>query len=131
MKHKLTKYLLLLIDILIVIFAFLFVAKIRDGTRSILADFVWWRSLIAFTLIWIISGLWGSKYTVRTVPNGSALVKRIIQCDALAVAAVLGLMYIFHQFHYSRMIVLGTILGSVALEIFIFFGIFYAFRFHL
>lgn len=131
MKHRITKYLLLVLDFFIVIFAFLFVAKIRDGTRRILADFIWWRSLVAFTLIWIISGLWGSKYTVRMVPNGRELVKKIIKCDIFAVAVVFGLMYIFSQFHYSRMIVLGTILGSVALELFIFIGIFYAFRFHI
>ncbi len=131
MKHKFTKYLLLLIDILIVVFSFLFVAKLRDGTRLILANFVWWRSLIAFTVIWIGSGLWSSKYTIRREINGLELVKRIVKADIFAVAVVFGLMYIFHQFNYSRMIVLGTILGSVVLEMFIFVGIYYAFRFHI
>ncbi len=39
-------------------------------------------------------------------------------------------MYVFGKFHYSRYIVLGTILGIVVLEVFIFVGLYYAFRFH-
>ncbi|MFO8144572.1 MAG: sugar transferase [Candidatus Syntrophosphaera sp.] len=129
MKYKITKWLLLLLDLAIVVFAFLFAAKIKDGTRRILADFEYWRSLIAFTLIWIGSGIWGLKYTVETVVNGAGMVKRILRCDIFAIAVIFGLMYILHQFHYSRMIVLGTILGTVFLELFVFVGIYYAFRF--
>ena len=40
------------------------------------------------------------------------------------------LMYIFGKFYYSRLIVFGTILTSFALELFVFIGFFYAFRFH-
>lgn len=130
MKYRLTKYFLLLLDIAIVVFAFLFVAKLRHGTRRILADFVYWRSLIAFTTIWIGTGIWGLKYTVRSMFNGAGVVRRIIKCDVFAVAIIFGLMYLLHQFHYSRSIVLGTILGSVALEIFFFVGTFYALRFN-
>jgi len=130
MKYKSSKYLLLLLDVLIVVFAFLFVAKIRDGTRRILADFVWWRSLGAFVLIWIIGGILGGKYLLQKVSNGAKMVKQIVQCDLFSAAIVFGTMYIFDQFHYSRMIVLGTMLGSVGLELFFFVGLFYAFRFN-
>jgi len=128
-KYKITKYLLLALNIIIVVFAFLFVAKIRTGTRRILADFEYWRSLIAFTLIWISSGIWGLKYTLKNVASGPEMVKRILKCDVFAVAVIFGLMYILHQFHYSRMIVLGTILGTVGLELFMFVGLYYALRF--
>ncbi|MDZ4182268.1 MAG: hypothetical protein U1B83_05265, partial [Candidatus Cloacimonadaceae bacterium] len=65
MKYKITKYSLFVLDIAIVVFAFLFIAKIRTGTRVILAKYT--RSLIPFTLIWIGSGLWGLKYSLRSV----------------------------------------------------------------
>jgi hypothetical protein len=39
MKYKATKYALIVLDILIVIFAFLFAAKIRAGTRRILLTY--------------------------------------------------------------------------------------------
>ncbi len=130
MKHKIIKWLLLLLDLAIVVFAFLFAAKIKDGTRRILADFEYWRSLTAFGLIWIASGILGGKYAIQKVGTGSKIAGKIFQCDILAVAIVLVLMYVFHQFHYSRLIVLGTILGSFFLEIFIFIGLSYAFRFH-
>ena len=129
MRYRISKYLLLLLDIAIVVFAFLFVAKIRDGTRTILTNFIWWRSLIAFTLVWIGSGIWGLKFSLKTVDNGYRMFTRIIKCDFVAVAVIFGLMYVLGQFHYSRMIVLGTILGSVLLELFILMGLYYAFRF--
>jgi lipopolysaccharide/colanic/teichoic acid biosynthesis glycosyltransferase len=130
MKYKWFRIILLLLDILIVVFSFLFVAKIRDGTRLILTNFIWWRSLIAFTAIWIICSFVGGKYQLKNVYGGAAFVRQIIGTDAFAVAIVFGMMFIFHQFHYSRMIVLGTMLGSLSLELFIFVGIFYALKFH-
>lgn len=129
MKYKHSRRLLLLLNILIVIFAFLFMAKIRDGTRRILSDFTWWRSLFAFTLIWIISSVLGGKYMLQKVSSGFKMVKQIIQCDMFAAAVVFGVMFVFDQFRYSRTIVLGTMLGSFLLEVFLFVGIYYALRF--
>jgi len=128
MKYKISKWGLFIADILIVVFAFLFVAKIRTGTRIIIARY--WRSLIPFTLIWIGSGIWGLKYTLRTVKDGTDLLRRIIKCDVVAVMLLFVAMYIFNRFYYSRYIVLGTILGVAAIEIFVFIGVFYALRFH-
>ena len=55
-------FIFILINILQVVLAFLFAAKIKQGTRRILADFQWWRSLFAFTGIWIGVGILGGKY---------------------------------------------------------------------
>ena len=56
MKNKnLRLFLLLLLDILIILFSFLFVAKMRSGTKRMLADFVWWRAFLAFSLIWVLA----------------------------------------------------------------------------
>jgi len=130
MKHKVSQYFLLLLDIAIVIFSFLLVAKIKDGTRRILADFVWWRSLAAFTVVWIASGILGGKYLVTKVSSGVAMARQIIKSDIFAAALIFGLMYVLRQFNYSRVIVMGTMLGSVVLELFFFVGLFYAFRFN-
>jgi len=128
MKYKITKYCLFLLDIIIVFFAFLFVAKLRSGTRIIIASY--WRSLIPFTLIWIGSGIWGLKYSLKSVANGAELIKRLFKCDAVAIMLLFVAMYIFGKFHYSRYIVLGTILSVIVIELFIFIGIYYTFRFH-
>jgi lipopolysaccharide/colanic/teichoic acid biosynthesis glycosyltransferase len=117
-----------LLDIAIVLFSFLFVAKLRSGTRVIIS--VYWRSLIPFTLIWIGSGIWGLKYSIKTIASGAELLKRLLKCDAAAIMLLLIVMYVFGKFHYSRYIVLGTILGVVVLELFIFIGLYYALRFH-
>lgn len=127
MKYKLTKWGLFFLDIILVVFAFLFVAKVRSGTRVIISNY--WRSLIPFTLIWIGSGVWGLKYSMETIANGSELLKRLFKCNGVAVLIVFFVMYILRQFHYSRYIVIGTIMGVIALEIVIFIGVYYTLRF--
>jgi lipopolysaccharide/colanic/teichoic acid biosynthesis glycosyltransferase len=129
MKSKISTYILLLLNIIIVVFSFLLVAKFRDGTRRILADFVWWRSLFAFTAIWILASIMGGKYLLDKVNSGISMAKQILQCDLFAAAIVFGLMFVFHQFNYSRAIVIGTMLGSFLLEVFLFVGLYYALRF--
>lgn len=128
MKVRLTKYLLFLLNIGIVLFSFLFIAKIKTGTRVIITNY--WRSLIPFTAIWIGSGIWGMKYSLHTIANGSEMARRVLRCDVVATAILFGLIYVFKQFSYSRGIVLGTMLGTVALELFLFIGLFYALKFH-
>lgn len=130
MKRNHTQLILLLLDILIVVFAFLFVAKIKAGTRRILTNFVWWRSLAAFTAVWIISGLLNGKYLLKKVSSGMKMAAQIVRSDLFAAAVIFGLIYVFRMFHYSRAIVLGTMLGSAGLELFIFVGLFYALRFN-
>lgn len=131
MKYKVTKYSLFILNIAIVVFSFLLVAKVRTGTRRILApDSIYWRSLLPFIMIWIGAGIWGLKYTIKSVSSGAVLIKRILRCDILAVAVLFGLIYLFGKFYYSRTIVFGTITLSIGLEIFLFVGIYYAFRFN-
>jgi len=128
MKYKITKYSLFILDIAIVLFAFLFAAKIRPGSLRIVLRY--YRSLIPFILIWIGSGVWGMKYSVKNVGSGMNYIRRIFKCNLLAIATVLALMYLLGKFYYSRYLVFSTILGSFALELFLFMGIYYAFRFH-
>ncbi|HCM16426.1 MAG TPA: hypothetical protein DHW79_10920, partial [Candidatus Cloacimonas sp.] len=128
MKSKIAKYSLFLLDLAIVLFSFLLVAKLRSGTRVIISNY--WRSLIPFTLVWIGSGMWGLKYSLGSIDSGAELLKRIFKCNAVAILGIMILMYIFGKFHYSRYIVLGTILSVVLIELFVFVGLYYAFRFH-
>lgn len=128
MKNRLGKYGMFVLDIAIVIFSFLFVAKIRSGTRVLLITY--WRSLIPFIAIWIGSGVWGLKYSIKTINTGAELLRRLFKCNFVAILLLFVAMYIFGKFHYSRYIVLGTILGVLALELFIFIGLFYALKFH-
>lgn len=130
MKNKnLRIFLLILLDVLIVLFSFLVMAKLRTGTRRMLADFVWWRAFFAFVGIWILGGLFGGKYHLEKVYRGKHMLRQIIQSDMAAAAMIFGLMYVFGQFRFSRKIVLGTMLGTFNLELFIFMGIYYALSF--
>ncbi|HRY84403.1 MAG TPA: sugar transferase [Candidatus Cloacimonadota bacterium] len=127
MKYKISKYTLFILDITIVLFGFLFAAKIRPGTLQIIQKYH--RSFVPFILIWIGSGVWGMKYSLRTAHSAMNYLKRIFLCNTVAITAILTLMYIFGKFYYSRFIVFGTILTSFSLELFIFMGFYYAFNF--
>lgn len=126
--RKLTKYFIFLLDILIIVFSFLVVAKFKTGTRAIIAHY--WRSLIPYSLIWIASGVWGKKFAFTEMESGSDLMRRILKSNAAATLFLFILMFIFKKFHYSRSIVLGTIMGVSGIEVFLFIGIYYTFRFH-
>ena len=128
MKYRITKYSLFILDTAIVLFVFLFAAKIRPGSVHIVLKY--YRSLIPFILIWIGSGVWGMKYSVKTIGSGMDYIRRIFKCNLLAISIVLALMYLLGKFYYSRYLVFSTILGSFTLELFLFVGIYYAFRFH-
>ncbi len=122
-----TRFTLLLFDILIVVFAFLLIAKIRTGTMRILA--LYSRSLIPFTTIWIFTSIIGGKYSFKTLCSGFEYIRRLFLCNTTAVAIILGLIFL-GKFHYSRYIVFSTILGVSVIELFLFTGIYYAFRFN-
>lgn len=128
MKHKLTKISLFILNIAIVVVAFLFAAKFLK-TRSRLAVINYWRPMIPFAVIWIGSGIWGLKYSLKTVNSGAEMARRVLKCDVVAAAIIFGLMFVFNLFHYSRAIVLGTMLGSVVIELFLYVGMYYALRF--
>jgi lipopolysaccharide/colanic/teichoic acid biosynthesis glycosyltransferase len=128
MKYKISKYSLFVLDIAIVLFAFLFAAKVRAGTKRIILAY--YRSFIPFLIIWVGSGVWGEKFSLKSVSNGMALVKKIFKCNIVSISLVLSLMFLFGHFHYSRYIVFSTILISFSLELFIFLTVYYAFRFH-
>lgn len=128
MKKVVSKYLMFLLNIGIVLFSFLFMAKLKTGTRVIIRNY--WRALIPFTFIWIGSGAWGLKYSIGSANKGSECFRRILRSDALAALILFFLMYALRLFHYSRTIVLGTIGLSVILELFLYIGFYYTFRFH-
>ena len=98
MKNKIAKYALLALDVLIIVFAFLFAAKVRPGTKRIILTY--YRSFVPFALIWLGSGLWGQKYSVKTISGGADYVKRIFKCNLIAIAFLFGLMYFFGRFYY-------------------------------
>lgn len=64
------------------------------------------------------------------IANGAELIRRFIKCDAIAVLLLFISMYIFGKFHYSRYIVLGSIILTVLFELLIFIGMYCALRFH-
>ncbi len=92
MKKNHSTFLFLLLDILLVVIAFLFAAKVKDGTRRILVDFQWWRSLFAFTGIWIGVGILGGKYSLTKLGKVSKLATHIIKYNLYVIVVGLSQM---------------------------------------
>lgn len=128
MKRKITRIAFIIIDIGIIVFSFLFVAWFRAGTRVIVMHYA--RTLMAFSVIWLLVGLWGQKFTIKLTHSGKSFAKNMLKADMIAIAVIFGLIVFFKLFHYSRYLVFSTIALTIVLELLFFIGLFYALRFH-
>jgi lipopolysaccharide/colanic/teichoic acid biosynthesis glycosyltransferase len=116
MKKKYTYLIYLFIDIIFLIFSFLFFAKQKPGTvaRIIPAydtPFLW------FSLFWLAMSILGNKYKTLVFANLSRKIAVILKNNFTIVALITISMFVFHTFSYSRFIVLGTILAATILEL--------------
>ncbi|MFO7659626.1 MAG: sugar transferase [Candidatus Cloacimonadaceae bacterium] len=128
MKRKITRIAFIIIDIGIIVFSFLFVAWFRAGTKVIVMHYA--RTLVAFSVIWLLTGLWGQKFTIKLTHSGKSFAKNMLKADMLAIAVIFGLIVFLKLFHYSRYLVFSTIAMTIVLELLFFVGLFYALRFH-
>ncbi len=128
MKRKITRIAFIIIDIGIIVFSFLFIAWFRAGTKVIVMHYA--RTLMAFCVIWLLTGLWGQKFTIKLTHSGKSFAMNMLKADMLAIAVIFGLIVFFKLFHYSRYIVFSTIAMTIVLEFLFFVGLFYALRFH-
>ncbi len=128
MKRKLTQIGFIIIDIGIIIFSFLFVAWFKMGTRIYIAHY--YKSILAFGIIWLGVGLWGQKFSIKLKHNGKSFAINLMKNDMMAIVIVLALIVLFQKFYYSRYIVFGTIGLTAMLEFLFFVGLFYALQFH-
>jgi len=109
-------YFFLISDIFIFIFSFLFSAWLKPATvRHYLP--VYSQPILIFGLIWIFISLLGDKYNLTSKKKISEFIIPVIRSDITFFALISILIYAFHFFSFSRLIILGTILISFVLEI--------------
>jgi lipopolysaccharide/colanic/teichoic acid biosynthesis glycosyltransferase len=128
MKRKLVQISFIIIDIGIIIFASLFVAWLREGTKIYIANY--YRSICAFGAIWLGVGLWGQKFSIKLDHSGRSFAMNMLKNDMMAIVVVFSLILLFQKFYYSRYIVFGTIALTATLEFLFFVGLYYALQFH-
>ena len=114
---KKSKILFLILDILFITSAFLFFIWLKPASRLIYLP-TYYKPFLGFAIIWVVFSLIGNKFNLISKKKISDLVIPIIRINFTIIAIISILIFIFHSFHYSRLIVLGTILLTTFLEIF-------------
>lgn len=110
-KRKLAFYL----NILVIIAAFLLSIWPKSATVRIYLP-TYWRPFIGFSAIWLSVAIFSGKYNFDLKKNFAVNLMRVFRSDVYSLAVILFLLYFFHVFHFSRLVVLGTVLFSFAME---------------
>ncbi len=116
MKRK-NKIFIFIIDVTIIILSFLFTIWLKPASRSIyLPQYL--LPFVGFFCLWIVISFVFDKYNFHNRYSLKQYVSPVLKTSITALAAVLLLIILFGLFHYSRLIVLGTILLVTFLELF-------------
>lgn len=103
-------------DIIILIISFLIVASFKpSGLKSYVPS----HSLffIVLALIWILVSLLNGKMHRGRIINFSTVFGRVLSSNLISLAITALIMYIFRDYEYSRMVVLGTALVATFFEL--------------
>ena len=113
---KRSKFLFLCFDLLFISIAFFFFIWLKPASlRIYLPRYI--RPFLGFAFIWLITSFIGNKFTLNTKQKLKDLLLPVFRIDFVILGLTVILIYIFHRFEYSRLIVFGTILFATALEI--------------
>ena len=114
---KRSKFIFLIFDLLFIAIAFLFFIWLKPASlRMYLPQYI--KPFLGFAFLWLVISFIGNKYDLTGKKKLAELLSPVFRIDFTILGITIILMYIFHRFSYSRMIVLGTILFSTVLEIF-------------
>jgi len=106
----------ILIDILIVFFSFLFFAWLKPATvRIYLPTYI--QPFLFFEIVWLFVSVIIAKYNLHKARKPKDVIIPVIIANLTILAVITTLIYSFGAFHYSRLIVFGTILLATILEI--------------
>ena len=103
-KRKIAFYL----NIIVVIVAFLISVWPKAATVRIYIP-KYWRPFVGFSLIWLSISILAGKYNYNLKEKFISNWLKIFRADIYATSFILILLYLFNVFHYSRLIVFGTI----------------------
>jgi len=109
-------YFFLIFDAFIFTFSFLISAWLKPATVSHYLP-VYSQPIILLGLFWIFTSLLSDKYNLKSEKSILELIAPIIRSDITFLALISILIYAFHFYNFSRLIIFGTILISFVFEI--------------
>jgi len=117
-KNIRRKLIYVLIDVLIIGGSFLFFIWLKPASvRIYLPAFA--EPFLFFTGVWLFVGILLSKYNLRRANNYREVFIPVMITNITILAIIAILIYSFGAFHYSRLIVFGTILLTTIFEVII------------
>lgn len=102
-------------NILIIVAAFLLSIWPKSATVRVYLP-KYWHPFLGFSSIWLSFAILGGKFNFDLKKSYFNNWLLIFRADSYAFCFILILLYFFNVFSYSRLIVFGTVLGSVVLE---------------
>lgn len=128
MRQRLSKTFLCIIDMIFVVVAFLIAAWIKPATVRIYIP-NYWRPALLFMFVWVLVSFSGRKYHTFKERRYSSILSSILSSAFISSAIIAILMVAFKQLSYSRIIVFGTILNTVILEVSVSWAYYYSRKF--
>jgi lipopolysaccharide/colanic/teichoic acid biosynthesis glycosyltransferase len=110
------KFVLALIDVLLVAVAFLLMAWMKPATKAVILPF-YFKPFLIFLGVWLIASILTGKYLLENQYKLKDSMVIILIGNATVTAIVTTLITFFRLFAYSRMIVFGTIIMATVFEV--------------
>lgn len=130
MKKRFSIISLYFFDALIIIASFLLVGNFKD----FLGGFTFYDyqyQFTTFTLVFFIVSFFNQKYKLYLRKNISSVIAKILITNTYVLLILLFILYSFHIFSYSRLLLFGTLILTTIFELIIFSGLYFSYRFHL
>lgn len=113
---KRQKSIFMIIDVVLISIAFILMIWLKPtSVRHYLPQYI--KPFFGFLLVWLLISLLAQKYSLETCLK--KVISKIIVTNFYIISFILILIYLLDRFHYSRLIVLGTICLSTLFEIFL------------
>lgn len=124
MKYQKRSFLLFIIDLFIITGAFLICLWYKPATKTIyLPRYLY--PFFVFVGLWSITSYFSKKYSLVKEMTLALFNKNIIVANFISLGTITLIIYSFHYYNLSRLIIFGTVGISTILEIFSFNIIFY------
>ena len=116
MKKYAFRTFLLFADVFILFISFFIMVWIKPSSiKSYIASH--YSFFISLAVIWIIVSFLNGKLNKKEVVNYSILAKKVFTSNIISIGIAALLMYSFRDYHFSRTVVLGTIIMATAMEL--------------
>lgn len=129
MKKRIFSYSIFILDILILVFSFMFTAWTKPATYRVIEIYL--LRFLIFLAFWLSVSFLFKKYSIRHKTDRNQLVFSIVRINIYITFIVFCIIFLFRFQFPSRLLVFGTIFIASVLEIILFSALYYAFKFQV